>query len=168
MLNAVQFDTVCAFTTITCECPLNFPVHSITSSLMDNSDYTTCLHRPVHFSFFISDKCVRDQHSQACLGAVVTRLYARLFLYCCLHSYFHRKINRRHSLSLWRTNYIFFPSIQCAHFSVDQWKMNNNMKNWLLIWQIPKIWKLTFNCSFYFKLRSGSMLQLYLLLGLYV
>ena len=32
MLNAVQLDTVCVFTIVTCECPLNFPVHTITFS----------------------------------------------------------------------------------------------------------------------------------------
>jgi len=42
MLNAVQLDTVCVFATVTCECPLNFPIHSITFSYMDNSDYATC------------------------------------------------------------------------------------------------------------------------------
>jgi len=32
---------VCVSTTVTCDCLLNFSVHSITFSLMDNSDYAT-------------------------------------------------------------------------------------------------------------------------------
>ena len=44
---------------------------------------------------------------------------ANLLLNRFLHWYFvfYRK---KHSFLLWKTNYIFFPYIQCAHFSVDQ------------------------------------------------
>ena len=42
-------------------------------------------------------------------------------------TYTHSKFgNHRRTLSLWKTDYIFFLSIQGAHFSVDQWEMNNN------------------------------------------
>jgi len=37
-----------------------------------------------------------------------------------------------------------FPIHAVYTFSVDQWEMNNNVKNQLLIWQISRIWKLTF------------------------
>ena len=82
MLNAEQLDAVCVFTTITCEFPLNFPVHSITFSLMDNLDYAYSLACRLRFYTVYVINTHRHALEQFSLDSMV-RLW--LLNVCCTH-----------------------------------------------------------------------------------